>query len=96
MKKVFRYEAIVRTNGTVAKSDLDLGRSVSAMNQQGLGAIENHGNLWPVDVFENHFKKKPTAKDIVKVTIASRTYTGVILGPEKGKTIGVIKLRGSD
>ena len=39
-------------------SDLDLGKSVGAKREVGMGGVENFGNLWPEHVYESYFSKK--------------------------------------
>ena len=56
--QILRYEEQMQKKGRVALSDLDLGKSVGAKREVGMGWVENFGNLWPEHVYEAYFSKK--------------------------------------
>ena len=50
------------------------------------------GNLWPTNVFTEHFEYSPDPKTLVSVIHNGAKYTGVLLSPSFGLEIGVIAL----
>jgi hypothetical protein len=50
------------------------------------------GNLWPTLIFEQWFGYKPEAKSLVTIKHCNKSVTGIILSPDFGMQIGVIRL----
>ena len=84
--QILRYEEQMQKKGRVALSDSDLGKSVGAKREVGMGGVENFGNLWPTKVYEDFWKVNADPQKIVSISFGNGAgvVQGFIFGPEKG------------
>ena len=92
IEKVQKYEEFRNSTGGKSRRSSKINQDVVATASETLEYKKHLGFLWPLNVYEEHFEKKPSKGEVSCHVVGGRKLRGVLLDERHGKPPGVIEV----